>query len=84
MRSNAARCRVAMVSIWRIIIGVILDGVGQKYAILTVAIVLLTTALHPLTVKVRRRKDSPRSGTLRVLSDPGGAKFEFVDSARPS
>ncbi|KAK4077222.1 hypothetical protein Purlil1_12436 [Purpureocillium lilacinum] len=67
-----------MASIWRVIIGVIIDGVGQKYAVLTVAIVLLATALRPLTVKVRRLKHRPRCGTLRVLSNPGGAKFEIV------
>ncbi|KAJ6436917.1 mutator-like element [Purpureocillium lavendulum] len=65
---------------WRFIIG----GAGKWGATVAVAVVLLAAALRPLIVKVRRRKNSPRSGTLKILSDPDGAKFEFVDPAPSS
>ncbi|GJN75978.1 hypothetical protein PLICBS_010089 [Purpureocillium lilacinum] len=63
-----------MATPWRFSIG----GAGKRGATVAVAVVLLATALHPLIVKLRRRKNSPRSGTLKILSDPYGAKFEIV------
>jgi len=45
-----------------------------------VIMVLLAIGLHPIIVKVRRRGNEPRSGTLEILSNPVNAKFEFVDS----
>jgi len=78
--SAAAFPRLAMATPWRFSIG----GAGKRGATVAVAVVLLATALHPLIVKLRRRKNSPRSGTLKVLSDPYGAKFEFVDPAPSS
>ncbi|KAL3952385.1 hypothetical protein ACCO45_012328 [Purpureocillium lilacinum] len=63
-----------MATAWRFIIG----GVGKRGATVAVAVVLLATALRPLIAQIRRRKNSPRSGTLKILSDPDGAKFEIV------
>ena len=40
----------------------------------------MAIGLHPIIVKVRRRGNEPRSGTLEILSNPVNAKFEFVDS----
>ncbi|KAK4074611.1 hypothetical protein Purlil1_12940 [Purpureocillium lilacinum] len=63
-----------MASAWRFLIG----GAGKGGATVAVAVVLLATALRPLIVRIRRGKHCPRSGTLKILSDPGGAKFEIV------
>ncbi|KAK4075230.1 hypothetical protein Purlil1_12720 [Purpureocillium lilacinum] len=69
-----SRSRLAMVSAWGFIIGV----AGIQVATVAVAILVLVRAVRPLIVKIRRPKHSPRSGTLRILSNPDGAKFEIV------
>ena len=45
-------------------------------------VVLLAIGLRPIIVKIRRRGNEPRSGTLEILSNPDDAKLEFVDSVR--
>lgn len=44
-------------------------------------VMLLTSVLPPLVVKIRRGKDKPRSGTLEILSGGDDAKFELVGTA---
>lgn len=53
------------------------SGLGAAVA---VVVVLLTIGLRPAIVKIRRRGNKPRSGTLETLSNPDDTKFEFVDS----
>ncbi|KAF7552935.1 hypothetical protein G7Z17_g3961 [Cylindrodendrum hubeiense] len=48
---------------------------------LAVVVILLAKSLHPIVVKIRRRSNRPRSGTLEILSDGDDVEFEFVGSA---
>lgn len=49
-------------------------------AAVAVVVVLLAIGLRPVIVMIRRRGNEPRSGTLKIVSNPDDAKFEFVDS----
>ena len=55
-------------------------GLGVAVA---VVVVLLTTVLRPIIMRLRRRGHKPSSATLRVLFDPDDAKLEFVNSVGP-
>ncbi|KAH7020289.1 peptidase C14 [Ilyonectria destructans] len=45
---------------------------------LVVVVVIVAMSRHPIIVKIRRRSDRPRSGTLEVLSDGKDAEFDII------
>jgi flagellar biosynthesis/type III secretory pathway M-ring protein FliF/YscJ len=50
----------------------------KAVGVAVVVAMLLTIGLRPVIVKIRRRGNRPRSGTLEILSDPDNAKFQCV------